>query len=209
MGPSFCTTSGAGGGKGLATAPWRCAWGAWPKGAGTTVPGCTRGNGAGALVRVAGVDGHGGSGVLEHAVSNAAASSADAFHGIRSRWACGGWAEEASGESLWRVECMFMVIYAIGPWWDGFVTWMLPARQCHAVSAYIPLQTHDEGAKTLYSVTILGQEGVGWWAGSQPPWRGWAAWVRDPSAAPSSSAAVRARSRGPSGCDHALRGGGR
>jgi hypothetical protein len=62
-------------------APWVCAWGsgAWPSGAGTTVPGCGREAGAGALVRAVGAVGHGGSGVLEHAVSSSAASRAEAF----------------------------------------------------------------------------------------------------------------------------------
>lgn len=101
MGPWSCTTSGAGGGRGLVTTAGRGggAKGAWPKGAGTTVPGWARGRGAGAPVLAPGVEGHGGRGVVLHAVNSAVASSAETFHGRFRRRPGFGAARDAGGVS--------------------------------------------------------------------------------------------------------------
>jgi hypothetical protein len=113
MGPSFCTSSGAGGGRGLAMTAGCC--GCWPRGVGTTVPCCTRGTGAGAVGRWAVCeDGQGGSGVLEQAVSSTAASIAVAFQCIGPDGGCVG-AEATESESLRLMKvCMVMVVSADG-----------------------------------------------------------------------------------------------
>ena len=86
MGPSFCAISGACGDSGRVTTPCCGAdstWGAWPSGAGTTVPCWGRwGSGAGAPGRVVGVEGQGGSGVLEQAASSTAASRVLTFQAV-------------------------------------------------------------------------------------------------------------------------------
>lgn len=89
--------------------------GCWPSGAGTTVPGCARGTGAGAVGRCAVCEaGHGGSGVLEQAVSKTAASTAEAFHGIHRSGFCLAAAVEESEDPRFAKMCMVMVVGADG-----------------------------------------------------------------------------------------------
>lgn len=99
------------------------------------------GSGAGVVVRAVGPDdGQGGSGVLEQALSNTAASTAETFQGVCGNSAEKGWGSEPRDVRRKKV-CMVMVFSASEGPQGGFVTAMLPARLREPVSAYIPLQT--------------------------------------------------------------------
>ena len=115
MGPSFCTTSGAVEGRGVDTTAARCGGCCggsccWPSGAGTTVPGCARGSGAGAVGRwAAGVEGQGGSGVLPQAVSSRAARVAEVAQRMARKEAVTGRAVSVpAGGVRRRGRCMVM-----------------------------------------------------------------------------------------------------
>jgi hypothetical protein len=101
-----------------------------------------------------GVDGHGGSGVLEQAVSITAANTAEAFQGIN-REGDGVGAETGDKESedpRGTKECMVMVFLPTDARQGAFVTEMLPAWVPLVVSAYIPLQrAYLTGGAALWS----------------------------------------------------------
>lgn len=95
--------------------------GCWPSGAGTTVPGCARGTGAGAMGLCAACEvGHGGSGVLEQAVSKTAANTAEAFHGIHRSGFCPAAGGKESEDPRFAKICMVMVLCCWGATQGGF-----------------------------------------------------------------------------------------
>jgi len=112
--------------------------GCWPRGAGTTVPGCARGTGAGAVGRWAVCEeGHGGNGVLEQAVSNMAASTAETFHGINRTGFCLAEGGEESDDPRFAKRCMVMVVGA-----DGCHAGRRLLRRCYLRASVCSVSVH-------------------------------------------------------------------